>query len=465
MQDRFTQRDGQRDELYPPTVKPSARALPLLPFILRFVRNPLRSLPRAVYEEPIVTYGKKKNRPLVAWITDPALLETVLLKEAHRFPKTRLDKRVLKPVVGEGLLTADGDHWRWQRKLASPLFRHSEIIGFVPSMVAATLEQVSRWRLAGNEQTSDILADMTETTFAVIARTVLAGINEAEGDEIKRAGHAYLEPITWEVAAALLLLPEALWHPGRRQMRQAAIDVRATVQRLLDHRRASGTDGNDLVARMLNAVNPNTGAPMTDAELVDNLATFLLAGHDTTAKALTWTLYLLARASEWQERVRAEINDVTGGAAIAPEHIARLEVTQRVLKESMRLYPPVPVMTRVSAQDTEIGGKLLPKPTLVVIPIYAVHRHRAIWADPDRFDPDRFLPDAEAKMARTQFMPFGFGPRVCIGSAFAMIEATTILATLLQNARFDWDGRHFPEPISRVTLRPKGGMPLIVTAI
>ncbi|MFN0217523.1 MAG: cytochrome P450 [Hyphomicrobium sp.] len=447
--------------LYPPKVKPSARALPLLPFLARFVRNPLRSLPRAVYEEPIVLYGGK--RPLVAWVTAPELTDRILVKDAARFPKTRLDRRVLKPVVGSGLLTAEGEHWRWQRKLASPLFRHSELLSYAPAMFAAAEEQLARWRAEGASHVAQIDHDMTETTFTVIARTILAGINEAEGAEVKRAGHAYLDPIAWEVASALLLLPEWVWHPGKRRMRQAALDGRAVVQRLLDQRRKAGADGDDLVARMLMAENPNTGQPMTDEEIVDNLGTFLLAGHETTAKALTWTLYLLARAPEWQARVREEVHSVTGGGALKSEHIAQLVVTQRVLKESMRLYPPVPIMTRVNAhEEVKIGGKTLPAPTLIVLPMYAIHRHRALWDDPDRFDPDRFLPEREETYPRTQFMPFGYGQRVCIGSAFAMIEATAILATLVNGASFMWDGRHEPEPVSRVTLRPKGGMPLKV---
>ena len=451
-------------DLYPPKVRPPDRVLPLPFFLARFVRNPLRSLPRAVYEEPIVLYGKK--RPLVAWVTAPELTDRILVKDAARFPKTRLDRRVLKPVVGAGLLTAEGEHWRWQRKLASPLFRHSEILSYAPAMLAAADEQVERWRAKGASHIAPIDHDMTETTFAVIARTILAGIDESEGAEIKRTGHAYLDPIAWEVAAALLLLPETMWHPGKRKMRRAAADGRAVVHRLLAKRRAAGLDGDDLVARMLSAENPNTGQPMSDEEIVDNLGTFLLAGHETTAKALTWTLYLLARAPEWQRRVREEVRAVTGGGPIMTEHIAGLAITQRVLKESMRLYPPVPVMTRVNAkEDVEVGGHLLPAPTLIVLPIYAIHRHRNLWDDPDRFDPDRFLPEREEKYPRTQFMPFGYGQRVCIGAAFALVEATALLATLVRGASFDWDGRHAPEPVSRVTLRPKGGMPLKVTAL
>jgi cytochrome P450 len=448
------------EPLYPPAVKPAVRALPLSLSLLRFVRNPLRSIPRSAYQQPIVTYGRK--RPLVAWITGPDLLEHILVRDTHLFPKTRLDKRVLRPVVGEGLLTADGAHWRWQRKLASPLFRPSDTQQYVPEMVRAAEEQVARWSAKGRRIDTEIERDMAETTFAVIARTILAGIDENEGREIQRTGHAYIQPIMWSVASALMLLPETLWHPGAGKMRNAAREGRAVVQRLLDKRRARGIEGDDLVARMLRARNPETGEAMTDEQLIDNLATFLLAGHETTAKTLTWTLYLLARAPEWQERVREEVAEVTQGAAVTAEMIARLPITQRVLKESMRLYPAVPAMTRVNTQAVNIGGIDFPSPALLVIPIYIIHRHQALWSDPDRFDPDRFLTEREAAMKRTQFMPFGIGPRVCIGASFAMTEATAVLATFLQHVRVGWNGVHAPEPVSRITLHPRGGMPLSI---
>lgn len=449
--------------LYPPAVKPSARALPLLPFIARFVRNPLRSLPRAVYEQPIVTYGRK--RTLVTWVTAPDLTERILVKEPATFPRTRLDRRVLRPIVGEGLLTAEGDNWRWQRKMAAPMFRPSELTDYVPSMVQAGEEQVAKWRRMGQHFITELSDDMTETTFAVIARTILAGIDESEGAEIKRAGRAYLDPIAWEVAAALLLLPLWVWHPGKRRMAQAAIDSRAVVSRLLAKRRSDPDAKDDLVARMLAARNPQTGEVMSDAQLVDNLATFLLAGHETTAKALMWTLYVLSRAPQWQEMVRDEINAVCGTRPIVAEDLDKLDITSRVLKEAMRLYPPVPVITRVNAVDVELGGEPLISPTLIVMPIYAIHRHETLWDDPGRFDPDRFLPEREAQYPRTQFMPFGYGPRVCIGAAFAMMEAKALLATFVRSARFIWDGKHNPEPVSRVTLRPSGGMPMIVEPI
>lgn len=447
--------------LYPPTVTPPARPLSLLPFLRRFIRNPLLAIPQSVYEEPVVTYGKK--RTLLAWVTSPALIENILVKNAEQFPKTRLDLRVLRPIVGDGLLTAQSDSWRWQRKIASPPFRHTELLTYVPAMVDAAASCAAQWRERGSASfTTDVEAAMTDVTFAVVARTVLAGISTAEGDRIKSSSRSYLDPISWEVAASILQYPETYWHPGKGRMRRSATELRAIMRRLVAQRRRETAPSSDLLARMLAAKDPDTGDPMPDEIVADNLATFLFAGHETTAKALTWALYILSRAPEWQDRLRAEISTVVGSGPITAETVTMLPAVSRVLKEVMRLYPPAPVMTRVTTSEIDIGGKTLPKSTLIVLPIFIIHRHHALWEDPNRFDPDRFLPEREARYPRTQFMPFGYGQRICIGSSFANLEATAILATLLQNARFEWDGKLAPEPVSRVTLRPKGGMPLIV---
>ena len=268
----------------------------------------------------------------------------------------------------------------------------------------------------------------------------------------------------------MLGLSAAVWHPGKAPSRRAAAALRAVVTGLLARRKrelsaAGSAAPSDLLARLLSARDPDSGDPMSDEQLVDNLLTFLLAGHETTAKALTWALYLAARAPEWQARVRAEVTAVCGTGPVRAEHLEHLAVTRAVLKEAMRLYPPVPMMTRMAGRDLELGGYQLGKGTLVVMPIFAIHRHRLLWRDPDRFDPERFSPQQEKSHLRTQFMPFGFGPRTCIGMAFAMLEATTLFATFVRGARFEWDGRHLPEPVTRVTLRPKGGMPLIVSVL
>jgi len=187
-----------------------------------------------------------------------------------------------------------------------------------------------------------------------------------------------------------------------------------------------------------------------------------LAGHHTIAMTLTWTLYLLSRAPEWEARV-LEVRRVVPSGPVTGEHLNQLVTVQQVLKESMRLYPPLPVMTRYTAKDVELAGKHVKAGTLIGLPIYAIHRHRKLWDDPDRFDPGRFAPEREAGYSRYQFMPFGAGPRICIGAAFALIEATAMLATLVRAARFENPPVQEPIPVSRVVLVPKHGMPLQVT--
>jgi len=186
----------------------------------------------------------------------------------------------------------------------------------------------------------------------------------------------------------------------------------------------------------------------------------MMVGHESTAKALTWALYLLSQSDGWAECVRREVEAATGTEQIAAKHFDQLQITQQVVKEALRLYPPVPSICRYAAQDVDLGGRKITAGTLVNIPIYVLHRHRKLWDDPENFDPNRFAPANVASISRMQFLPFGAGPRTCIGSAFATIEATTVLATLIRGARFRLKPGHVPTPISRVTLGPKGGMPM-----
>jgi cytochrome P450 len=447
--------------LYPPTVTGSLRPLPLRKFLLRFVRNPLCALPQAAYEQGVIVHDT--GRAVIAWVTDPALIERVLLHEAERFPKTQLEKRVFEVTLGDGILTSQGASWRWQRRTAAPLFRPADLASLVPAMSAAGEAQLARWRAhsAGSVQAVD--RDMTETTFRVISATMFAGSADAEAAEILRLADMALSTISWDVAAAMLRFPRWLWYPGKYRRRRTGRQARAVIAGILARRRAMGLQGDDLLARLARAQDPETGAPMSEKQLLDNLLTFLAAGHETTAKALTWALYLLARAPEWQERMRSEVRAVAGGSPVSSDHLDNLVVTRAILEETMRLYPPAPIMTRQAAAAAELGTAVIPGGALIAIPIYAVHRHKRLWVDPDRFDPDRFAPERRGKIPRTQFMPFGFGPRTCIGASFAMMEGVAILATLVRGADFEWDGRHLPEPVSRVTLRPKGGMPLRVT--
>jgi cytochrome P450 len=452
------------ERLYPPAVTPPEAPLNILAFLREFPRNPLRSVPRTVYENDIFVLRRPFPAVTYAWITAPDLIEEVLIGSAAHLVKSQVEKRVFARSVGNSVLTADGAEWRWQRRVLAPLFRHQEILSYVPRMAQAATEQVARWRAAGPGR-RNIDKDTSEATLAVIMRTMLADCDDRLAGRIMSATGSYLSKASWEAAYAILRVPDWFPHPGTWRMSHSSRELRQIMALLIERRRVSGSAHGDLLGRLLEARDPETGERMDDERLIDNLTTLLLAGHETTAKALTWSLYLLARAPSWQGAVRAEVDRVAGEAPIGGEHIEHLAVTSRVLKESMRLYPPAPVVARVNTECLCVRGETLPPGSNIVFPVYAIHRHRRYWEDPDLFDPDRFRPEKEKAIPRTQYMPFGAGPRICIGQSFAMMEATVLLATFIRAAHFTWDGRHKPEPVSRVTLHPSGGMPLEIAPL
>lgn len=451
------------EALYPPTVIPPAEPLPRRKLIYRVVKNPLLALPKAAYEERYV--GLERGRSQVFWVSDPALVEEILIKRANLFLKSPVEKRVFRRTLKDGVLSADGSLWRWQRRIMAPMFRPAEILKYVPSMAQPAEELLAKWRGSPKGSIQRIDEAMTEATFAVIARTMLKGGEPSEAEIIKRSTTVNLTYVTWEMMYAFLNLPIWLPHPASWLMARSSRAMRGAIHDIIARRQKEGGGGEDLLGRLLDARDPDTGEPMDMERLINNLLTLLEAGHETTARALTWTLYLLARSPEWQDSLRAEIASVCGEEMILPEHVEALSLTQQVLKEAMRLYPPVPVISRISAEPITLDGFDVPEGAIAVIPIFCIHRHKKLWADPGRFDPTRFEPDREAAMPRTQFMPFGAGPRVCLGNSFAMTEATVILASLIRAAQFDWQGKTHPEPISRITLQARGGMPLKVTML
>lgn len=426
--------------------------------MLDVVRNPLSVWPPEVFEAPIV----RRTGPLgtFTWVLAPQLVKTVLLEAQDKFVKTPIEKRVLGPLLGNGIFTSDGADWRWQRQVVAPLFRHGELLRCVPAMTDAASRMIERWHERG-EGPHDIEHDMTSVTFKIIADTLLPGGDTFVAGAIERAHADYLLPVSWEIAYGMLAMPRWLPHPGSRSMRRSERDLRAAVGALISARRRTPGDRDDLFARLMKARHPETHEPMSDAQLIDNLLTFLAAGHATTAMALTWTLYLLAKAPDWQDRLAHEVQTVAGSDPVGAAHIDRLPLTQMVVKEAMRLYPPAPVVMRQATEDIRLGEMDCPKGSIVLVPIYALHRHKAIWEDPDRFDPLRFSPEAEAARTRYTYMPFGAGARICIGMSFAMIEATAVLASFLRGMRFLPVAGCDPEPMSRLTLRPTGGMRLL----
>jgi cytochrome P450 len=464
--------------LYPPTVTPPAAPLGIFAFLARCTDNPLATIPAFAYTDLVTAIEPIKGYK-VLWVCDPEWIERILVRDWEQYAKTELERRIFAPVVGDGVLSANGSNWRWQRRALAPLFRHGEIARYVPDMIAAAGHCIDGWRAAGGGSVRPIDADMMSVTFDVIVRTMLFGGAPGDVRAVMQSGSAYLEATPWEIGYGILGLPAWLPHPAKWRLARSARAMRRAVGAIIDDRRrriddarsngapdgAGSDDSGDLLGRLLAARDPETDAPLTQDQLVDNLATLLEAGHETTAKALTWSLYLLARAPEWQARVRDEVAAVVGPGRMTAGHVEQLAVTERVIKEAMRLYPPAPMLSRTPLAPVTIAGHHVAPGQQVLMPVFAIHRHRRLWSDPDRFDPDRFLPERERDVSRTQYLPFGAGPRICLGASFALVEAKALLASFVRAASFEWDGRHLPEPQSRITLHPKGGMPLKVTVL
>jgi cytochrome P450 len=447
----------------PSRIVPPAKPLGRLAFISAFPRNPLEVIPRSVYEEDFVVFGAP-GTPRV-WVTAPAIIKAVLLDQREAFRKTT-QIRLLSPLLGKGILTTEGAEWKWQRQAAAPMFRPQDLKGFVPAFVRAARELLARWRASPGDCIQPIDSDMTRVTFDVISATLLPSADDAIARAMGESLRALQRTGGWDQLYAAMNAPAWMPRPGMMSGWRAVRTLRSSVAGLLRERRARDADApDDLMHRLVAARDPESGQSMNDEQLVDNLLTFYLAGHETTARALTWTLYLLARSPEWTAALVEEITRVAGSADISGEHVDKLVLVQQVLKESMRLYPPVPIMSRQAVAAATIEGHAIAAGTSVLMPIYAIHRHVRRWENPDAFDPTRFAADRADAISRYQYMPFGAGPRICIGMAFAMMDATAILATLLQHARFTPADDREPIPVARVTLIPKGGLPLRVTPV
>jgi cytochrome P450 len=452
-----TTAEFRRADLVPPRVQPPEQPLPYFHALWKLLDNPIEAWPRAVYEEPYYLRGDSRQTFLYA--TDPAMLKDILLDRWEAFPKDWMFDRVTKPALGEGLLTARGEHWRWQRRAAAPGFRPDNVAAMTPVMVAAAEKALARWRDRGEGARLDVATEMTAITFQVILDTMLSG---GEGIDVPAAAAKitdYLETLGKISPADLMNWP--MWTRIAMAPRgyRAMVWLKTMVGRMVTRRREQAQRGV-LVDLLMQAKDPETGRQMDDGLLRDNLLTFIGAGHETTALALTWSLYLLGSHPPTAERVRAEIAAVAGDATIAHEHVERLAFTRQVVFEAMRLFPSLPLMSRMCAQDTEAGGLLVKKGTFIFIPIYAIHRHRRLWRDPDVFDPNRFGPEESAGRHRFAYLPFGGGPRVCIGQTFALTEAVAILATLVRGATLEPDPGHRIRPLMRVSMRPQGGMPM-----
>ena len=424
----------------------------LAAMLVAMLRDPLSALPPGVFDAPLVMERVAGRRRL--HLLDPALIQDALVRHADDLVKTDDIRRVLGPALDEGLLTAEGAHWRWQRRGAAPAFAAARLGAFLPAMLAAAEATASRWAARGDGAVLDIGHETTVTTFDIIVATMLSGGAGLDVGRVERSVDDYLAPTAWVFALGLLGLPSWTPYPGRRRAAAAKRFFRGAMRAAVARRRAAPAGDDDLVSLLLASADPDTGRRMTDDELADNIATFIAAGHETTANGLAWTLHLLSRHPAEEERLVAEVRRVTGGGPVRPEHVGRLPYTRAVFEEAMRLYPPAPLIARQALRPFTLGPVRVEAGTALVVPIHALHRHRLLWEEPERFDPGRFSPERAGARHRYSFMPFGAGPRICIGAGFATLEAVAILAVLLGRFRLDSLGGPEPRPAMRVTLRP-----------
>jgi cytochrome P450 len=425
-------------------------------------RNYIEAIPRAAYEEKTVRIRNAVSDLFL--VCDPDLIGEILVDKPDAFERDIVTRRSFTPMIGPtSLFLAEGADWRWQRRAVAPIFRHEMLLSFVPIFAAMAQRQIERWRVAPRNQAADAAAAMTRTTFDIIVEVMLGGSASLDAERYGRALTENFNTIPWHVIYAVFSLPPWLPYPRRRHAMGERDFLHRDIRRIVAARRAAPAAQPDLLDLLLAARDPETGRTMTDTEVMTNLLTFIIAGHETTSVALTWALWLLAKDQAVQQRVADEVTAVAGGAAIGAAHVEGLPFCRQVIQEAMRLFPPAPLIPRQPKAPMELGGLPIGRKTRVHIPVFALHRNVRLWDHPNAFDPDRFTPERIKARSRYAFLPFGGGPRICIGASFATIEAAVLLASFVRAFRFEPVAGHKPKPVARVTLRPADGMPLLMT--
>ena len=426
----------------------------------KLVRNPMEAWPEAVYSAPLVVSHMLGRNTL--FLTDPDLVQQVLVDDSDSFIKAEPMRRSLEPALGRGILTAEGARWRLQRRVAAPVFRPAHVNTFLPAMIKAARDMRDAWAALPEGAPLEITHEMMRVTFDIILETMLSGRGDTDVAKAEISIRDFLDSTSWQVTLSALGAPSWTPFPGKAKSDRGGDYLRKITTERIAERRRTGERRDDLLSLMLDAKDPETGEVLSDIEIRDNIITFIGAGHETTALALTWTFFLLARHPAIEQRVLAEIEQVTGGAQLEAHQVAELTYTRQVIQESMRVYPPVAMVVRQSTRDLTIGGVAVTPRDNVFVPIYAIHHSDRLWPNPDMFDPDRFAPEQVKARHRWSYLPFGAGPRICIGMQFALLEAAAILGTLLPAAHLSAAPGFKPTPKLRVTMRPAEGMPMRV---
>lgn len=393
-------------------------------------------------------------------VNDPEVVKHVLVDNAKNYTKSK-SYDGLRLVMGNGLVTSEGEFWRRQRKLAQPAFHKDRLASFADTMVDATEQMLGRWGSEPGPRVLDVHAELMRLTLSIVGRTLFGKDLGAEAGEAAEIGEAIRVGLRHanDHAESLIKLPQWLPTPANVRFARAVKTLDAMVFRLIEARRRTQGHEGDLLA-MLMAARDDGNEGMTDRQLRDEVMTLVLAGHETTAVALGWTFTLLSQHPDVERKVRAELAAVIGARAPRFEDVANLPYTAQVLAECMRLYPPVWVFERSAIGPDRLGDYAIPAGTTIGIAPFTLHRNPRFFPNPEGFDPERFSKEAIAARPRTAYLPFAIGPRQCIGDGFARMEATLLLATILPRFQLSLLPGFQPEPEAKVTLRPRDGLPM-----
>ena len=426
---------------------------------MRFEPIPSRFLPKRLSRNQTLELDRRGKTLLVS---DPGLIEHVLIGNASNYCKSVQQQRRLEPALGNGLLTTEGEDWRSTRRITSPLFSPRAVEGLFEDMQAASVAMCARWSEL-LDQPIDIAAEFQRLTYEIISRTVFSGALDADRVRIHASMALYFETIGRVDLGTIFNLPAWLSFVARHRAKPALGLFRGVVDQVVASRIAHGAnEPPDLLDRLMQAMDPACGVTLGGDAVADNVLTFLAAGHETTGNALAWTLYLLALFPESERAVLEEIQKVCADRPVSRDGLGQLVYTTAVVKEAMRLYPPAPFIGRQALGPDELDGKPVREGTQIVISPWVVHRHRRLWRDPDRFRPERFLPEHADGIPRGAFIPFGLGPRICIGQGLAMQEIAVVLATILPRFSFALVRPQEVFPLARITLRPVRGVTVTI---
>jgi cytochrome P450 len=447
---------------------PGPRGAFLAGHIVELLRDSMRFLERCSRQYGDVVALRFFHVP-ICLLANPADIESVLSKNSANFHKSR-DYRAMRSILGNGLLTSEGAFWQKQRKLIQPAFRHENIAVYAETMVSATSRMLDAWR---DGETRDVHADYMASTLEIVTKVLFGSVIPGDAAVVAKSIAIMMEDFNRQAGLAFLL-PETVAVPTFFRLRRAIETLDAMIYKLVDVRRAersrrpsSEPAPNDLLEMLLSAqgdVHGEVGSQMSNEQVRDEVMTLFLAGHETTANALSWTWYLLAQNPAVTEKLAAEIDSVLAGRAPTAADTARLPYTEMVIKEAMRVRPPVWAVGRQSIGPFEAGGYQFPAKTNVVMAQWTAHRDPRFWIDPEIFDPERWSPQGARYRATPRFayFPFGGGPRVCVGAGFAMMEAILLLATTAQRFDMQLAPRQKVRMLPSVTLRPRRGIKMIL---